>query len=224
MSQRIDAGIRICIECGAEFTRPTGISVAPFLKRKYCSAYCKLSYQRRGMCINGHDMTPENTAVRRDGRKYCRACHRKNSLRNQGIKWPCGHPKSSRNIKKEKNRTRCLVCFNANQRKRGEIYSNIRQQAEQKDRTRTDNAPVSHDWRQRGACRSEPDAFFPDRSNREGIAKAKALCGACPVKKLCLAEGVSEGYGIWGGATENDRAKYRLGWISYEELEELVAA
>lgn len=213
--------VKVCIECEQEFERPTGLSNPKWHQRKYCDLTCRYEYQRR-MCINGHEKTPENTAVRSSGKKYCRQCHNKDSTKSAGVKWVCGHPKNSKNTKKERNRTRCRLCFQANQHKRYEIYGNIRQQAERKDRTRPENTPVSHDWRGRGACQSEPDAFFPDRSNMEGIAKAKALCSACPVKKLCLAEGVSEGYGVWGGASENDRARYRLGWISYEELEDLA--
>lgn len=31
---------------------------------------------RRTVCVNGHPLTPENTRVRRDGRRNCRTCQR----------------------------------------------------------------------------------------------------------------------------------------------------
>jgi WhiB family transcriptional regulator, redox-sensing transcriptional regulator len=50
--------------------------------------------------------------------------------------------------------------------------------------------PGHADWREAGACAQlDPDLFFPISSTgpaREQIAKAKAICGACPVRRPCL--------------------------------------
>ncbi len=69
------------------------------------------------------------------------------------------------------------------------------------------------DWQLEGSCRGLDSAFFfhpdgergPARARRE--AKAKAICHACPVLKLCRAHAlkVHEPYGIWGGLSESER-------------------
>lgn len=45
----------------------------------------------------------------------------------------------------------------------------------------------------------------PARARRE--AKAKAICQACPVLKMCREHAleVHEPYGIWGGLSESER-------------------
>lgn len=51
------------------------------------------------------------------------------------------------------------------------------------------------------------------------IARAKAMCAACPVRRTCLAGGLREEWGIWGGYTrpERFRARQLLGtWIEYD--------
>lgn len=48
----------------------------------------QLGFLRRGIgtaasetsCIHGHEMTPENTRIEKDGRRCCRACNRRRSL------------------------------------------------------------------------------------------------------------------------------------------------
>lgn len=69
-------------------------------------------------------------------------------------------------------------------------------------------------WKSMGRCiTSDPDAFFPASSQQPNAALA--LCGKagdpneCPVKAECLAAGMQERYGVWGGTTENDRKKLR---------------
>jgi WhiB family transcriptional regulator, redox-sensing transcriptional regulator len=70
------------------------------------------------------------------------------------------------------------------------------------------------EWQQRGACRTlDSEVFFPpssfepkaDRQARE--AKAKAVCGSCPVRVECLewALAVREPHGVWGGCSEQER-------------------
>jgi WhiB family transcriptional regulator, redox-sensing transcriptional regulator len=69
------------------------------------------------------------------------------------------------------------------------------------------------DWQLEGSCRGMDSAAFfhpdgergPARARRE--ARAKAICQACPVLKLCRehALAVHEPYGIWGGLSESER-------------------
>ena len=49
---------------------------------------------------------------------------------------------------------------------------------------------------------SHPDLFFDERYANI----AKALCHACELRSVCLAEGIQEAaFGVWGGATEEER-------------------
>jgi len=77
------------------------------------------------------------------------------------------------------------------------------------------------DWQLMGLCRGRDSAqfFHPDgergssRNRRE--LKAKALCGACPVRAECAAHALAthEPYGVWGGFTEAERLRLlAIGW------------
>lgn len=77
------------------------------------------------------------------------------------------------------------------------------------------------DWQRLGACRGRDSAqfFHPDgergssRNRRE--AKAKAVCGTCPVRAECAAHAlaVHEPYGVWGGFSESERLRLlAMGW------------
>lgn len=80
------------------------------------------------------------------------------------------------------------------------------------------------DWQLLGACRGRDSAqfFHPDgergtsRNKRE--AKAKAVCGTCPVRAECAAHALSvrEPYGVWGGFSESERL--RLLAVGWEDL------
>ncbi|MFF5858176.1 WhiB family transcriptional regulator [Streptomyces sp. NPDC012751] len=65
--------------------------------------------------------------------------------------------------------------------------------------------------RRRPACRSEdPELFFPVGDSGPAlvlIAKAKAVCGRCPLQRECRewAVGNGESAGVWGGLTEEER-------------------
>jgi WhiB family transcriptional regulator, redox-sensing transcriptional regulator len=70
---------------------------------------------------------------------------------------------------------------------------------------------TSGNWWQYAACRSaEPDLFFPisakGRSQLD-VARAKMVCGRCPVCSQCLDYALATGqpHGIWGGLTEIER-------------------
>jgi WhiB family transcriptional regulator, redox-sensing transcriptional regulator len=70
----------------------------------------------------------------------------------------------------------------------------------------------SREWMSRAACRGTPDPglFFPvgtGSAAAEEAEKAKAVCARCPVRISCLAYALStrQQYGVWGGATEQER-------------------
>jgi len=71
------------------------------------------------------------------------------------------------------------------------------------------------DWRLEAACRSaDPDLFFPVSESGpsiEQIAKAKAVCAVCKVRRECLsfAMATRQAQGIWGGTTEAERRRGR---------------
>ena len=69
------------------------------------------------------------------------------------------------------------------------------------------------DWREQAECKDDPtpDLWFVPPGDRHGIAAAKEFCHRCPVAAECLAEAMSNPsiVGVWGGTTENQRAKLR---------------
>jgi WhiB family redox-sensing transcriptional regulator len=71
------------------------------------------------------------------------------------------------------------------------------------------------DWRRHAVCRGEdPELFFPLGSAGPALAQivaAKAVCARCPVREECLrfAMRTGQGYGIWGGLTEDERRNLR---------------
>jgi WhiB family redox-sensing transcriptional regulator len=71
------------------------------------------------------------------------------------------------------------------------------------------------DWQSAAACRGmDSEMFFHPpaeraRGRRARIQAAKAVCTNCPVMAQCLdhALAVREPYGVWGGCSEDERAK-----------------
>ncbi len=64
------------------------------------------------------------------------------------------------------------------------------------------------DWQHKANCKGNGDVFFFERGySGDKIAKAKALCSKCKVKKDCLDFALENRmeYGIWGGKTSNER-------------------
>jgi WhiB family redox-sensing transcriptional regulator len=57
----------------------------------------------------------------------------------------------------------------------------------------------------------DPEIFFPDPSDRAGIARAKEICNTCNFIEECLASAVWEPKleGIWGGTTPRQRETIR---------------
>jgi len=72
-------------------------------------------------------------------------------------------------------------------------------------------------WRVRAVCRNEdPELFFPVSSigsvYTAQVARAKAVCGGCPVRPECLSEAlVALPHGIAGGLTADERRDLRRG-------------
>jgi WhiB family redox-sensing transcriptional regulator len=70
-------------------------------------------------------------------------------------------------------------------------------------------------WRQHAACRDvDPEVFFPvgvTGAAVAAIAAAKAICQDCAARAACLEFAVStnQEYGIWGGASEEERRDIR---------------
>lgn len=75
------------------------------------------------------------------------------------------------------------------------------------------------EWQHQGACRDLDDTLFfhpegergPRRRQRE--AAAVAICQTCPVIEQCREHALRsrEPYGVWGGLTEDERAKLLSG-------------
>jgi WhiB family redox-sensing transcriptional regulator len=66
----------------------------------------------------------------------------------------------------------------------------------------------SADWRLLAACRGlDTKLFFPERG--EDQSAARAVCGGCPVRAECLADGIHEKNGVWGGTSERERRALR---------------
>lgn len=74
---------------------------------------------------------------------------------------------------------------------------------------------ASGDWWSRSACRAEdPELFFPAARSVTlfvQLAKAKAICGRCPVSSECLRYALATGqqHGVWGGKSEEERRVLR---------------
>ncbi|MFB4193369.1 WhiB family transcriptional regulator [Streptomyces carpaticus] len=70
-----------------------------------------------------------------------------------------------------------------------------------------------HSWQEQAACLPaydnpiDPELFFPEPDETDRIATAKALCSACPVRRVCLDTALENGdrHGIRGGMTEEER-------------------
>lgn len=60
-------------------------------------------------------------------------------------------------------------------------------------------------WRQNAACRGkDTNLFFPERG--EHNTEAVEICNGCPVRTICLEQGlVNYELGVWGGTSERER-------------------
>jgi WhiB family redox-sensing transcriptional regulator len=79
-----------------------------------------------------------------------------------------------------------------------------------------DQQAIIRDWRERATCRhADPELFFPPGPAGPALAQieeAKRICRSCPVRARCLDWALASGfdYGIWGGATEDERRAARV--------------
>ena len=71
-------------------------------------------------------------------------------------------------------------------------------------------SPVDSTWVKSAACRGADLAlFFPQLG--ESLEPGRAYCARCTVTEECLASGLYEHFGIWGGTSEKKRRTLR-GW------------
>lgn len=91
-----------------------------------------------------------------------------------------------------------------------------------RDRARHDAATatavtVPGQWAERALCaQADPDAWFPEKGQRDLAATATRICGRCPVRTQCLDYALSGAdtwkgitTGIWGGTTPQERVQLR---------------
>jgi WhiB family redox-sensing transcriptional regulator len=70
-------------------------------------------------------------------------------------------------------------------------------------------------WRDGAACsHHDPELFFPIGAAGpalDQVERAKQVCRQCPVREPCLRWALHRGvaFGIWGGATEDERRAMR---------------
>jgi WhiB family redox-sensing transcriptional regulator len=65
-------------------------------------------------------------------------------------------------------------------------------------------------WEQAACQTADPELFFPVAGAGAAlaeIARAKAVCGRCPVREQCLDYAIESGqaHGVWGGTTVDER-------------------
>lgn len=73
----------------------------------------------------------------------------------------------------------------------------------------TGDFPERPDWMIHAACIDQPvDVFFPERG--DDSTRARRICAVCPVRLLCLAYGLHENHGMWGGTTPRERQRLRF--------------
>ena len=72
---------------------------------------------------------------------------------------------------------------------------------------------TDHSWRNDAACRGLPaELFMPVRGDQFSAQEAKQVCAQCAVRWQCLAYGVAEKYGVWGGFPEKPRRRINAAW------------
>ncbi len=72
----------------------------------------------------------------------------------------------------------------------------------------------SEEWRELGSCRKlDTGLFFPIGQTGEAevkIARAKKVCGACPVRQQCLEFAITtnQEYGVWGATARRSAGSF----------------
>lgn len=69
-------------------------------------------------------------------------------------------------------------------------------------------------WSRAACSTADPELFFPISSSgpsRRHIARAKAICAGCEIRRECLKYALDAGpvQGVWGGMTEAERQLLR---------------
>ncbi len=114
-------------------------------------------------------------------------------------------------------RTTSLPRGKSARRIRESLRTGVRSQDPEPDVGRLPPARTEeYDWQLKAACRGMDDTWFfpPDREQAKArasrISKAKSVCAHCPVlidcREFALVNG--EVFGVWGGLSEDDRAKF----------------
>jgi WhiB family redox-sensing transcriptional regulator len=61
------------------------------------------------------------------------------------------------------------------------------------------------------ACRNRSGLFHPEPGDDDSIQAARRVCARCPIRLECLtlALATPTATGIWGGLTDDERARHR---------------
>jgi WhiB family redox-sensing transcriptional regulator len=82
---------------------------------------------------------------------------------------------------------------------------------------------ADYSWRSASLCKdTDPDLFFPVGTTGQAlvqIARAKEVCGECPVSFDCLdfALETNQDSGIWGGLSEEERRVMRRAEVARQK-------
>jgi WhiB family redox-sensing transcriptional regulator len=84
-------------------------------------------------------------------------------------------------------------------------------------------------WRKDAACQAvAAELFFPIGRTGDAVSQieaAKAVCETCPVQVACLqfALETNQEAGIWGGTSEDERARLRKNWLARRRRHRMTA-
>jgi WhiB family transcriptional regulator, redox-sensing transcriptional regulator len=76
-------------------------------------------------------------------------------------------------------------------------------------------------WRTQAACQAATaELFFPVGRTGDAVGQieaAKNVCQTCPVRIACLRFALETNHeaGIWGGTSEEERARLRKTWLAH---------
>jgi hypothetical protein len=72
---------------------------------------------------------------------------------------------------------------------------------------------ITPDWTGALCAETDPELFFPDKTNISNGYLAKKICNRCFLKQKCFEYAIKdwELKGIWGGTSERERWEIRAG-------------
>lgn len=79
-------------------------------------------------------------------------------------------------------------------------------------------------WFTRKSCtREDGHLFFPERNQAWKVAKAKAICRECPVRRQCLEYSFENDFefGTFGGVSTKERQKFKQEGLSAQGVFDL---